>query len=334
MRGFGNMGGLGNMGNLMKQAQKAMEQARKMEEELAALKVEGSAGGGMVKVEATAAGTIEGIKIDPQVVDPEDVEMLQDLILSAIHDATEKSAAIKQERINELTGGLPIPPGLFPERPRTHRRTWTMVTELDRKETDDALCEALARLVGELEKLPGIGPKSAQRLAFHLLRIPRDEARQLSDAILEVKERIGVCSQCFNYTDQPVCDICRNDRRDRSLLCVVAEPRDLLAMERTNEFSGRYHVLGGVISPMEGIGPEMLRIRELMERIESDGVKEVILATNPTVEGSTTALYLARLIKPFGVRVTKIAFGLPVGGDLDYADQATLVEALEGRREM
>lgn len=192
----------------------------------------------------------------------------------------------------------------------------------------------LARLVGELEKLPGIGPKSAQRLAFHLLRIPRDEARQLSDAILEVKERIGVCSQCFNYTDQPVCEICRNDRRDRSLLCVVAEPRDLLAMERTNEFSGRYHVLGGVISPMEGIGPEMLRIRELMERIESDGVKEVILATNPTVEGSTTALYLAKLIKPFGVRVTKIAFGLPVGGDLDYADQATLVEALEGRREM
>lgn len=192
----------------------------------------------------------------------------------------------------------------------------------------------LARLVGELEKLPGIGPKSAQRLAFHLLRIPRDEARQLSDAILEVKERIGVCSQCFNYTDQPVCDICRNDRRDCSLLCVVAEPRDLLAMERTNEFTGRYHVLGGVISPMEGIGPEMLRIRELMERIESDGVKEVILATNPTVEGSTTALYLARLIKPFGVRVTKIAFGLPVGGDLDYADQATLVEALEGRREM
>jgi recombination protein RecR len=192
----------------------------------------------------------------------------------------------------------------------------------------------LARLVGELEKLPGIGPKSAQRLAFYLLRIPQDEARQLADAILEVKERITTCSTCFNFTDQPVCDICRNDRRDSSLLCVVAEPRDLLAMERTNEFSGRYHVLGGVISPMEGIGPEMLRVRELIERIQQQDVKEVILATNPTVEGDTTAMYLARLIKPFGAKVSKIAFGLPMGGDLDYADQATLVQALEGRRPM
>lgn len=192
----------------------------------------------------------------------------------------------------------------------------------------------LARLVGELEKLPGIGPKSAQRLAFHLLRIPADEARQLSDAIREVKERISTCQICFNFTDQPVCDICRNERRDRSVLCVVAEPRDLLAMERTNEFTGRYHVLGGVISPLDGIGPEMLRVRELIERIQRDEVKEVILATNPTVEGDTTAMYLARLIKPFQVRVSKIAFGLPVGGDLDYADQATLIQALEGRREM
>lgn len=192
----------------------------------------------------------------------------------------------------------------------------------------------LARLVGELEKLPGIGPKSAQRLAFHILRIPTDEARQLADAIVQVKERIGICSVCFNYTDQPVCDVCRNGRRDPALLCVIAEPRDLLAMERTNEFTGQYHVLGGVISPMEGIGPEMLRIRELMERIQAQSVREVILATNPTVEGDTTAMYLARLIKPFGVRVTKIAFGLPVGGDMDYADQATLVQALEGRREL
>jgi recombination protein RecR len=192
----------------------------------------------------------------------------------------------------------------------------------------------LARLVGELEKLPGIGPKSAQRLAFHILRVPTDEARQLSDAILEVKERIRACSICFNFSDQPVCEICRADRRDKTVLCVVADPRDLLAMERTNEYTGRYHVLGGVISPMEGIGPEMLRIRELMERIQADEVREVILATNPTVEGDTTAMYLARLIKPFGVRVTKIAFGLPVGGDLDYADQATLIQALEGRREM
>ena len=192
----------------------------------------------------------------------------------------------------------------------------------------------LARLVGELERLPGIGPKSAQRLAFYLLRLPREEAARLAEAILEVKERIGVCAICFNFTDQPICELCSNERRDRSVLCVVAEPRDLLAMERTGEFTGRYHVLGGVISPMEGVGPEMLRIRELVERIQSGEVKELILATNPTVEGDTTAMYLARLVKPFGVRVTKIAFGLPVGGDLDYADQATLIQALEGRREL
>jgi recombination protein RecR len=185
-----------------------------------------------------------------------------------------------------------------------------------------------------LEKLPGVGPKSAQRLAFHILRLPPEDARHIADAILDVKEKIGICAVCYNFTDQDTCDLCRNDRRDAGLLCVVADPRDLLAMERTNEFRGRYHVLGGVISPMEGIGPEMLRIRELVERVQDGTTREVILCTNPTIEGDTTAMYVARLIKPFGVRVTKIAFGLPVGGDLDYADQATLVQALEGRREL
>ena len=192
----------------------------------------------------------------------------------------------------------------------------------------------LARLVGELEKLPGIGPKSAQRLAFHILRLGEDEARQLSEAISEVKQKIRTCQVCFNFTDQPVCDLCRNERRDKRLICVVAEPRDVMAMERTNEFRGRYHVLGGVISPLEGVGPEMLRVRELLTRIQEDDVREIIIATNPTVEGDTTAMYLARLIKPLGVRASKIAYGLPVGGDLDYADQATLVKALEGRREL
>jgi recombination protein RecR len=192
----------------------------------------------------------------------------------------------------------------------------------------------LARLVGELEKLPGIGHKSAQRLAFYILRIPTEEARQLAEAITEVKERISACSVCYNFTDQPVCDICRNERRSKNVLCVIAEPRDLLAMERTNEFNGGYHVLGGLISPMDGIGPESLHVRELIARLQSGEVQEVILATNPTVEGDTTAMYLARLIKPFGIKVSKIAFGLPVGGDLDYADQATLIQALEGRREL
>ncbi len=192
----------------------------------------------------------------------------------------------------------------------------------------------LARLVAEFEKLPGVGPKYAQRLAFHVLRVPAEEARLLAAAIMEVKERIRHCQVCYNFTDAEVCEICRNERRDRSLLCVVAEPRDLLALERTNEYRGVYHVLGGVISPMEGIGPEALRLRELLTRLQDGSVKEVILATNPTVEGDTTAMYITRQLKPLEVRLTKIAFGLPVGGDLDYADQATLIQALEGRREV
>jgi recombination protein RecR len=192
----------------------------------------------------------------------------------------------------------------------------------------------LARLVAELEKLPGIGPKSAQRMAFYLLRIPREEAMQLAHAIAEVKEKIGFCRECFNFTDQELCDICRDTRRDRSLLCVVSEPRDLMAMERTNEFRGVYHVLQGVISPQEGIGPDLLRIRELQARLYENEIQEVILATNPTIEGDATAFYLARLLKPLGLKVTRIAHGLPAGGDLDYADQATLVSALQWRREM
>jgi recombination protein RecR len=192
----------------------------------------------------------------------------------------------------------------------------------------------LGRLVGELEKLPGIGPKSAQRLAFYLLRVPRDEAKLLADAIMDVKERIRPCATCFNFTDEERCEVCRNERRDRSLLCVVAEPRDLIALEKTGEYAGVYHVLGGVIAPTERVGPDELRMRELVERVASGEVREVILAVNPTVEGETTALYIARILQPFGVKVTKIAFGLPVGGDLDYADQATLIQALEGRREM
>jgi recombination protein RecR len=192
----------------------------------------------------------------------------------------------------------------------------------------------LARLVAELEKLPGIGPKSAQRLAFYLMRLPAEEARLLANAIVQVKEQMRTCSVCFNFTDQELCEICSSARRDRTLLCVVADPRDLIAIERTNEFRGLYHVLGGVISPLEGKGPDQLRMRELVERVDRDGVKEVILATNPQVEGETTALYVNRLLKPFGVRVCKIAFGLPMGGDLDYADPATLIQALDGRRPM
>ncbi len=194
--------------------------------------------------------------------------------------------------------------------------------------------KSLGRLIGQLERLPGVGPKSAQRMAFWILSHPREDAQALAEAILDVKERIRLCPVCFNFTDEEVCSIDRDARRDRSLLCVVAETRDLIAMEKTNEFKGVYHVLQGVISPMDGIGPELLKVRELMARLADDQVKEVILATNPTIEGDATALYLARLIKPLGIKVTRIAHGLPVGGDLDYADQATLIQALEWRREM
>lgn len=193
----------------------------------------------------------------------------------------------------------------------------------------------LAKLVGALEKLPGIGPKSAQRLAFHILRAPDEETRLLLEAIKEVKEKIVQCKVCYNFADKDTCDICASEKRDKTLICVVSEPRDVIAMEKTNEYRGTYHVLQGVISPMDGIGPDMLRIRELQQRIAGDTIKEVILATNPTIEGDTTAMYLAQnVLKPLGIKVTRLAHGMPVGGDMDYADQATLIRALEWRREM
>jgi len=192
----------------------------------------------------------------------------------------------------------------------------------------------LARLVGALEKLPGIGPKSAQRVAFHILRASSEETRTLVEAINEVKEKIVQCTVCFNLTDQEICEICTSEKRDKNTICVVAEPRDVIAMERTNEYRGTYHVLQGIISPMDGVGPDMLRIRELQERVAQNSIKEIILAMNPTVEGDTTAMYLAGILKPLGVKVTRIAHGMPVGGDLDYADQATLIRALEWRREI
>ena len=189
-------------------------------------------------------------------------------------------------------------------------------------------------LVDELGRLPGVGPKSAQRIAYHILKTPTEDARRLADAIVEAKARVTWCQTCFNIAEGGQCQFCRDDRRDRTILCVVEEPRDIVAIERTREFSGRYHVLQGAISPIEGIGPEQLRVRELLLRLEPEGVVEVILATNPNIEGEATAMYLAKLLKPLGVKVIRIASGLPVGGDLEYADEVTLGRALEGRREV
>jgi recombination protein RecR len=194
--------------------------------------------------------------------------------------------------------------------------------------------EPVARLIDALQRLPGIGPKTAQRLTFFLLKRPVDEVRELSESLLAVKDRIVYCQTCFNVTDQDPCRICADPARDARLLCIVEEPNDLMAMERTGEFRGRYHVLLGALSPLDGIGPEDLKIRELLARLETGGTTEAILATNPNVEGEATALYLAKLLRPLGVRVTRIARGLPVGGDLEYADQVTLSKALEGRREI
>jgi recombination protein RecR len=189
-------------------------------------------------------------------------------------------------------------------------------------------------LIDELGRLPGIGPKSAQRIAFHLLKLDKQDALRLARAIAEVKDRVSFCRTCFNVAEGEECGICADTRRDASVVCVVEEPRDLVAVEKTGEFHGRYHVLQGAISPIEGVGPDQLRVRELLDRIGRDGIAEIILCTNPNLEGEATAMYLARLLKPMGLRVTRIASGLPVGGDLEYADELTLGRALEGRREV
>jgi recombination protein RecR len=189
-------------------------------------------------------------------------------------------------------------------------------------------------LIDALRRLPGIGYKSAQRLAFHLLKAPAEEAHGLADAIVAAKQKVAICKQCFNVSEGELCNFCRDPKRDSTLVCVVEEPGDIIAVERTQEFRGRYHVLGGHISPMDGIGPDDLRIRELLQRLGEGEIKEVIVCTNPTVEGEATAIYLAGLIKPLEVRVTRIASGLPVGGDLEYADEVTLGRALEGRRDI
>ncbi len=192
----------------------------------------------------------------------------------------------------------------------------------------------IARLLEELERLPGVGPKSAQRIAYWMLTTDVATAERLAAAIVEVKHAIHFCPRCFNFAEGDLCEICSDSKREPGAICVVEEPRDLAAIERTGEFRGTYHVLHGAISPIDGIGPEQLRIRELIARLGTEEVTEVVLATNPNVEGETTALYLARLIKPLGIRVTRIASGLPVGGDLEFADEVTLGRALEARREM
>lgn len=194
--------------------------------------------------------------------------------------------------------------------------------------------EPLAKLIDSFSRLPGIGPKTAGRLAFHVLRMKEDDVIDFAKALVNVKRNLHYCSVCCNITDTDPCRICQDKSRDVSTICVVQEPKDLVAMERTKEFNGYYHVLHGAISPMEGIGPDEIRIADLLKRLSDERVQELILATNPNIEGEATAMYLSRLVRPFGLKVTRIAHGLPVGGDLEYADEVTLTKALEGRREL
>ncbi len=194
---------------------------------------------------------------------------------------------------------------------------------------------SLRALIDELGRLPGVGPKSAQRIAFWLLKVAPEDARRLADAIVAVKERTTLCERCFNVAESgALCEVCADSRRDLAVLCVVEDPRDIVAVERTHQFKGRYHVLHGALNPLEGVGPDQLKVKELLARLEPEGVKEAILCTNPNLEGEATAMYLARLLSPLGVKVTRIASGLPVGGDLEYADELTLGRAIEGRREV
>ncbi|MFL5767958.1 MAG: recombination mediator RecR [Actinomycetota bacterium] len=192
----------------------------------------------------------------------------------------------------------------------------------------------IQQLIDELSRLPGVGPKSAQRLAFYIVKAPADEAKRLAEALLDAKEKIFFCRECGNVAEGELCRICRDPTRDPTVICVVEEPKDAATVEKAGVIKGRYHVLGGAISPLDGIGPDDLRVQQLLDRVERNGVKEVILATNPNLEGNATAMYVAALLKPLGVSVTRLASGLPVGGDLEYADEVTLSQALEGRREM
>jgi recombination protein RecR len=194
--------------------------------------------------------------------------------------------------------------------------------------------EPLARLITEFKRLPGIGQKSAQRIAFHLLRAPREEAEQLSTAILDIKDRLGLCTSCNNISESELCQYCRDSGRDSRVVCVVEEPNDIVGIETTRQYGGRYHVLHGALSPLRGVGPDALKIKGLVERISEGEIQEVIVATNPTVEGEATAVYLARLLKPLGVKVTRIGMGIPVGSGLEFADEVTISKAMEGRREM
>ena len=315
-----------------------MQQQIEAQEKLKDERVEATAGGGMVKVVITGDLVVKSLTIDPDAVDPEDVEMLQDMVLAAVNEALRSA--------QELGGGDGrLRPDERARRARRHGRLGRRLggaggghaaRRSQNAPAAGTLRPPLQRLVTELGKLPGIGNRTAQRLAFHILRASAEDAHALADAIRDVKEKIGLCEVCFNLAEGPRCTICLDERRDAGLICVVEEPGDVIPIERTHEYRGRYHVLGGALSPIDGVEPEDLKIAELYARVAGADppVREVVLATNPTTTGEATALHIAAALRERApeVAVTRLASGLPVGGDLEYADEVTLGRALAGRR--
>jgi len=283
---------------LMKQAQKMQDEMLQAQESLKDEVVEASAGGGMVKVKMGGDLTLREIVIDPEAIDPEEAE------------------PARRSRACQLEAG------------RDHRRAWRPARDVSAEGP-----APLARLVAELARLPGIGQRTAQRLAFHILRAPDEEAAALATAITEVKEKVGLCEECFNLAEGPRCRICADPGRDRSIVCVVEQPADVIPVERTHEYRGLYHVLGGALSPIDGVDAEDIKIAELLRRVEGGEVREVVLATNPTTTGEATALHIAELLRG-KVAVTRLASGLPVGADLEHADEVTLGKAFAGRRSL
>ena len=314
---FDAFGGGGfDMNALLQQAQQMQERLEDAQAQLADTTVEGSVGGGAVSVTVNGVGELVGVAIREGGFDggsADDLADLGDLIVAAYRDAKGRADALGQQG--------PRPPGRWHARPR---RLGSLDTSMYEGVIQD--------LIDELGRLPGVGPKSAQRIAFHLLQADPVDVRRLADVLVEVKARVKFCTTCFNVSEDDQCRICRDPRRDPSVLCVVEEYKDVVAIERTREFKGRYHVLGGAISPIDGIGPDQLRIRELMVRLADGTITEVILATDPNLEGEATATYLTRMLREFGLRITRLASGLPVGGDLEYADEVTLGRAFAGRR--
>lgn len=291
--------------------QRQMEETTK---ELESKEYTATSGGGAVSVTVSGKKEVVSVKLSEEVVDPDDIEMLEDLIMAATNEAFRQMETEQRGHV------------------QADRRTWRGIGRRP-SFLMDYYSSQITKLIEELSKLPGVGAKSAQRLAFHIINMPKEQVEELAAAMTGARNNVRYCKECFTLTDKELCPICSSDRRNHKTIMVVENTRDLAAYEKTGKYDGIYHVLHGAISPMLGIGPNDIKLKELMQRLQSD-VEEVIIATNSSLEGETTAMYISKLIKPTGIKVTRIASGVPVGGDLEYIDEVTLLRALEGRTEI